>query len=128
MNVPLFGLLFTNTEKKLIYSILLDISPKNNFGKSTKPGFFSHLIEMLGIVEDKIIEKEISENAIDKNATVSFLSGWSEDKKTLLKGLVIDMLCYNDKLNKSECLAAIAFLDAAGIEDQSLKNITKVLP
>ena len=128
MNAPLFGLLFTNTEKNLIYTVLHDISQKNNFGKSSKPDFFSHLMKMLGIAEDKFIEKGISENVIDKNTTVSIISSWSEDKRTLLKGLVIDLLCYKDKLNKSECLAAIAFFDAVGIEDQSLKNITKALP
>lgn len=128
MNAPLFGLLFTDTEKKLIYSILHDISLKNNFGINVKDGFFPHLTEKLGLVEVKCCAKDISENAIDNKATVSIVSGWSEDKKILLKGLVIDLLCYNENLNKAECLAAIAFLDSVGLENQSIKNIIKALP
>ena len=128
MNNPLFGLLFTTSEKPLVFLLLLDVAQKNKSGKALKEDYCINLQKLLDMSDLAYKNAYFKLKEFEKTAAENTIAGWPEDKKNLLKGLVIDMLCYNDKLSKSECLAAIAFFDAVGIEDQSLKNITKVLP
>ena len=122
MNSPLFEHLFTTEEKETITSLLIGIAKKNRLGQPLKLKYFKDLEVLLAI---PVLEKLVSnQDAFVLDASmVSSISVWIEDKKILLKGLIIDLLAYNDVLIKEECEAAQQFYTAVGIEDVEFNRI-----
>ena len=128
MNASLLGLLFTNDKKPLIYSVLWDISHKNNQGIPIKIDFFADLKDVLRLKEHLGNDSILPVLAADNASVEKILLTWSSDKKNLLKGLVIDLLCFGESLIKLECLAAQHFFEKVEIDDSLLHNIIKALP
>lgn len=125
MNSPLFTHLFTAVEKEMISSLLISVSKKDQRGQPLKLSYFNSLEELLGI---PVLAKFVSNDSridLDLSIAITTITDWDEDKKTLLKGLVIDLLCYNDKLIKEECEAVQKVYTAIGIYDIEFNRIVQ---
>jgi hypothetical protein len=125
MNSPLYAHLFTAEEKLILSSLLSDISQKNKNGLPYKISFFKHLEVLLDFSILSKNDDYIILERFGKSIAIDTISNWHEDKQTLFKGLVIDLLCHNETLIKEECEAAQKLFVDAGIDDIELNRIVQ---
>ena len=125
MNSPLYAHLFTSDEKAIFSNLLLEISQKNENGLPYKITFFKHLQALLNYSNLDENDSNIVLEGLDKTIALETISHWHEDKKTLFKGLVIDLLCYNNELIKEECEAALKLFFEVGIDEVELNRIVQ---
>ena len=127
MKTPLFGHLFTNSEKGIIKHVLWTISKKDSNGQPIKTSYFNELDQLLfGNEELPALEIKIVQQT-HMEIIEELIAAWPEPKKILLKGLIIDLLCYKEQLYKIEFDIVSAFYKRIEINDPAFDKAVKRL-